>query len=166
MIIVLPYVKPLRRREGKPGNKIEPNNIHHHPVTRQPEIDIKQPESRPEFTYVKQLEPEFKTVKQPELKNRSLHSTRRWMVFNVSCMKQEKNNNQMFLNSCKVLKELIQPLALSRHVKWMKMHCNYQQNVEIVLPVPLAHINFHLNIIFNEDTNFTSSGLRGGPRTK
>ena len=88
------------------------------------------------------------------------------MVFNVSCMKQEKNNNQMFLNSCKVLKELIQPLALSRHVKWMKMHCNYQQNVEIVLPVPLAHINFNLNIIFNEDTNFTSSGLRGCPRTK
>jgi hypothetical protein len=50
-------------------------------VTKQPEIDIKQPESRPEFTYVKQpeLEPEFKTVKQPEpdpeLKNRSLHST-------------------------------------------------------------------------------------------
>ena len=80
MIIVLPYVKPLWRREGKPGNKIEPNNIRHYPVTRQPEIDIKQPESRPEFTYVKQpeLEPEFKTVKQPEpeLKNRSLHSTR------------------------------------------------------------------------------------------
>jgi hypothetical protein len=50
---------------------------------KEPEIDIKQPESRPEFTYVKQpeLEPEFKTVKQPEpdpepeLKNRSLHST-------------------------------------------------------------------------------------------
>jgi hypothetical protein len=45
---------------------------------KEPEIDIKQPESRPEFTYVKQpeLEPEFKTVKQPEpeLKNRSLHS--------------------------------------------------------------------------------------------
>jgi hypothetical protein len=44
-------------------------------VTKEPEIDIKQPESRPEFTYVKQPELEFKTVKQPELKNRSLHST-------------------------------------------------------------------------------------------
>ena len=62
--------------EGKPGNKIEPNNIRHYPVTRQPEIDIKQPESRAEFTYAKQLELEFKTVKQPELKNRSLYSTR------------------------------------------------------------------------------------------